>query len=49
MRYNQQQKGRADAYAQFRDILGDAMAQGIPEIRDDVHKVREASGGQVRH
>lgn len=49
MRYNQQQKGRADAYAQFRDILGDAMIQGIPDIREDVRKVLEASGGSVRH
>ncbi|CZT16850.1 related to Mediator of RNA polymerase II transcription subunit 10 [Ramularia collo-cygni] len=49
MRYNQQQKGRADAYAQFRDILGEAMMQGIPEIREDTQKVLEASGGRVKH
>lgn len=49
MRYNQQQKGRAEAYAQFRDILGEAMMQGIPDIRDDVQKILEASGGHVRH
>lgn len=48
MRYNQQQKGRAEAYAQFRDILGEAMMQGIPEIREDTRRVLEASGGQAR-
>lgn len=47
MRYNQQQNGRANAYAQFRDILGEAIGQGIPEMREDVKKVVEASGGKV--
>jgi mediator of RNA polymerase II transcription subunit 10 len=47
MRYNQQQKGRSDAYAQFRDILGREMASAIPEIREDVKKVVESSGGQI--
>jgi mediator of RNA polymerase II transcription subunit 10 len=47
MRYNQQQKGRSDAYAQFRDILGREMASAIPDIRDDVKKVVESSGGQI--
>lgn len=45
MRYNQQQKGRAEAYAQFRDILGETMIQGLPDISEDVQKVLEASGG----
>ncbi|KJX97956.1 mediator of RNA polymerase II transcription subunit 10 like protein [Zymoseptoria brevis] len=47
MRYNQQQKGRSDAYAQFRDILGREMASAIPDIREDVRKVVESSGGQI--
>jgi mediator of RNA polymerase II transcription subunit 10 len=47
MRYNQQQKGRSDAYAQFRDILGREMASAIPEIREDVKKIVESSGGQI--
>lgn len=47
MRYNQQQKGRSDAFAQFRDILGSKMASGIPEIRDDVKKVVESTGGSL--
>lgn len=47
MRYNQQQKGRSEAFAQFRDILGAKMASGIPEIRDDVKKVVESTGGRL--
>lgn len=47
MRYNQQQKGRSEAFAQFRDILGQQMMVGIPDIREDVKRVLEASGGHV--
>lgn len=47
MRYNQQQKGRSEAFASFRDILGQQMMVGIPEIKDGVRRVVEASGGRV--
>lgn len=47
MKYNQQQKGRSEAYAQFRDILGSRMMTGIPEIRNDVRSVLEASKPHV--
>jgi mediator of RNA polymerase II transcription subunit 10 len=47
MRYNQQQKGRSEAYARFRDILGAEMMSSIPDIRDDVKQVVRASGGVV--
>ena len=47
MRYNQQLKGRSEAFASFRDILGQQMMVGIPEIKDDVQRVVEASGGRV--
>lgn len=47
MRYNQQQKGRSEAFASFRDILGQQMATGIPDIKDDVIRVVEASGGHL--
>jgi mediator of RNA polymerase II transcription subunit 10 len=47
MRYNQQLKGRSEAFASFRDILGQQMMVGIPEIKDDVKRVVEASGGRV--
>ena len=47
MRYNQQLKGRSEAFGNFRDILGQAMVAGIPEIKEDVRKVVQASGGRV--
>ena len=47
MRYNQQQKGRSEAYANFRDILGVRMAKGIPAMEEDVKKVVEATGGHL--
>lgn len=47
MRYNQQQKGRSEAFAKFRDLLGEQMVGGIPEIKDDVRRVVQASGGRL--
>ncbi|EME49304.1 hypothetical protein DOTSEDRAFT_19766 [Dothistroma septosporum NZE10] len=47
MRYNQQQKGRSEAFAAFRDILGREIMSGIPEIRDDVKQVVIATGGNL--
>ena len=47
MRYNQQQKGSSEAFASFRDILGEQMAAGIPDIREDAKAIVEASGGRV--
>ena len=47
MRHNQAQKGRSEALAKFRDILGEQIVAGIPEMREDVKKVVEASGGQL--
>lgn len=47
MRYNQAHKGRADAFAQFRDILGAEMASAIPEIKGDVRTVVESTGGKM--
>ena len=39
MRYNQVLKGRSEAFASFRDILGQQMMVGIPEIKEDVRRV----------
>jgi len=47
MRYNQEQKGRAEAYSSFRDILASKIAVGIPDIKDDVKAVVEAAGGRL--
>jgi len=47
MQYNQLQSGRTQAFGKFRDILGREMMSAIPDIRDDVQTVLEASGGSV--
>lgn len=47
MRTNQAQKGQGEALAQFRDILAEQIVVGIPEMREDVMKTIEASGGQL--
>ena len=48
MRINQAQKGQSDALAQFRDILAEQIVVGIPEMREDVKKTVEASGGELK-
>jgi mediator of RNA polymerase II transcription subunit 10 len=45
--YNQLQSGRSQAFTSFRDILGREMMSAIPDIREDVKLVLEASGGSV--
>ena len=47
MKGNQQLKGRSEAFASFRDILGEQIAVGIPDMKDDVQRVLAASGGRV--
>ncbi|KAK3713024.1 RNA polymerase II mediator complex subunit [Vermiconidia calcicola] len=47
MRYNQQLKGRSEAFASFRDILGEQIVTAIPDMRDDVRRVVQASGGDI--
>ncbi|KAF2721721.1 RNA polymeras-like protein II mediator complex subunit 10 [Polychaeton citri CBS 116435] len=47
MKFNQSLKGKSEAFGQFRDILGREMMSAIPDIKDDVRKVLEASGGKV--
>lgn len=47
MRLNQELKGKSDAFADFRDILGREMMSAMPDIKDDVKAVVLASGGRV--
>ncbi|KAK4541380.1 hypothetical protein LTR36_007981 [Oleoguttula mirabilis] len=47
LKLNQQAKGRAEAFASFRDILGREMASGIPDIKNDVQQVVAATGGKL--
>ncbi|KAF2857929.1 hypothetical protein K470DRAFT_260356 [Piedraia hortae CBS 480.64] len=48
MRYNQELKGRTDAFASFRDVLGREMYSAIPEIQTEVRNIVEAAGGSLR-
>ncbi|KAK3110931.1 RNA polymerase II mediator complex subunit [Teratosphaeriaceae sp. CCFEE 6253] len=47
MKYNQQLKGRTEAFASFRDILGREMASAIPEIKEDVQQIVALTGGKI--
>ncbi|KAK5110056.1 hypothetical protein LTR62_006300 [Meristemomyces frigidus] len=47
MKWNQQLKGRSEAFARFRDILAREMMSGIPEVREDVVEIVSYTGGQV--
>ncbi|KAF2816795.1 mediator of RNA polymerase II transcription subunit 10 [Mytilinidion resinicola] len=46
-RSNQLLKGKSEAFAQLRDILAKEIMTGIPELRGDVKKVVESTGGTV--
>jgi mediator of RNA polymerase II transcription subunit 10 len=45
MRNNQKLKGKTEAFAQFRNILAKDLVGAVPEMRDDVKKVVQSSGG----
>jgi mediator of RNA polymerase II transcription subunit 10 len=45
-RNNQLMKGKMDAFAGFRDLLAGEIERGLPELKDDVRKVVEATGGK---
>nr|POF17357.1 mediator of rna polymerase ii transcription subunit 10 [Quercus suber] len=47
MRYNQQMRGRSEAFAEFRDVLAREMMGGIPDMGEDVQQVLKMTGGQV--
>lgn len=44
-RGNQLMRGKQSAFASFRDVLAEQMSSAMPELRDDVAKVLEATGG----
>lgn len=45
-RGNQLARGKARAFADFRDVLAEQMTSAMPELRDDVARVVEATGGR---
>ena len=47
-RMNQLLKGRHDAYRLLQETLARDFIQGIPELKDDIIKVVEATGGRIQ-
>ncbi|RFU24854.1 hypothetical protein B7463_g11481, partial [Scytalidium lignicola] len=46
-RGNQLMKGKMEAFGSFRDVLAREMSAALPELRSDVAKVVEATGGNM--
>lgn len=46
-RMNQMLKGRTDAYRFLQETLARDFIDGIPELKDDITKTVEATGGKV--
>ncbi|KAL1600826.1 RNA polymerase II mediator complex subunit [Paraconiothyrium brasiliense] len=46
-RMNQLLKGRHEAYRLLQETLARDFIQGVPELKDDITKVVEATGGKV--
>jgi len=44
-RLNQLMRGKMHAFTSFRDVLAREMDGALPELRDDVRRVVEATGG----
>lgn len=42
---NQVAKGRTEGFRGFRDVLAEAIRNGFPELREDVERVLEETGG----
>ncbi|CAM1505286.1 Fc.00g109230.m01.CDS01 [Cosmosporella sp. VM-42] len=45
-RGNQLMRGKMNAFGTFRDVLAEQMSAAMPELREDVAKVVEATGGK---
>ncbi|KAL4787658.1 mediator of RNA polymerase II transcription subunit 10 [Aspergillus varians] len=45
-RGNQDLKGKKEAFASFRDVLAREMRSAMPEVRGEVEKVIQATGGE---
>jgi mediator of RNA polymerase II transcription subunit 10 len=44
-RGNQLMRGKQQAFASFRDVLAEQISSAMPELREDVAKVVDATGG----
>ncbi|QIW96050.1 hypothetical protein AMS68_001568 [Peltaster fructicola] len=47
MRLNQELKGRTEAFAEFRDILGQEMMSAIPDIKEQIRHIMLATNSKV--
>lgn len=48
MKYNQDLKGKTEAFRQFRDALAKTMLTHIDGMDDDIHRIVENTGGSLR-
>lgn len=39
-------RGKMNAFGSFRDVLAEQMSAAMPELREDVQMVLEATGGK---
>ncbi|ODH38885.1 hypothetical protein ACO22_02119 [Paracoccidioides brasiliensis] len=46
-RGNQDLKGKAEAFASFRDVLAREMVSAMPECKGEVERILKATGGSV--
>ncbi|KAK3357742.1 putative mediator of RNA polymerase II transcription subunit [Lasiosphaeria hispida] len=46
-RLNQLMRGKMHAFGSFRDVLAHEMEAALPELRDDVRRVVENTGGRA--
>ncbi len=44
-RMNQLSRGKVQAFESFRDVLAHEMEAALPELREDVRRVVQATGG----
>jgi len=44
---NQRLKGKSEAFAQLRDILAKEIMTAMPEVRNEVKRVVESTGGRI--
>lgn len=42
---NQLMKGKQEAFASFRDVLAGEMGKALPELREDVGRILDETGG----
>lgn len=47
-RMNQMLKGRLDAYRLLQETLARDFIQGVPDLKDDITRTVESSGGKIR-